>query len=218
MHVQNPARNEPDLSQIEAFVFARGLEVKLGIPVNQPFGWTGPDDECHGIGHWWRAPLREPQPPLPRSFDYLHWTCAREQYEKAFHCSSLYSFAKIMFTGLRAGRATKQNLEGVYAFPAAGGRKVAINSSGYSVYSMIGGDGTYWTVKWELAVARFMGGWDGIGKITAGAEWVCKPGQFHVMAVWFHCVHQEDFARCRLWCAFDRWQPEYEQLPNRIEG
>ena len=36
MHVQNPARNVPDLSQIEAFVFARGLEVKLGIPVNQP--------------------------------------------------------------------------------------------------------------------------------------------------------------------------------------
>ena len=81
---------------------------------------------------------------------------------------------------------------------------------------MIGIDGRYWTVKWELAVARFMGGWEGIGKITTNGQWVCKPGQFHVMAVWFHCVHQEDFPSVKHWCAFDHWHPEYEQLPNQI--
>ena len=135
-------------------------------------------------------------------------------YDKAIHSSSLYSFHKTVAIGLQVGSSSKEGQCGVYAFPMVR-RDFALSSSGYAVYSDIGHCGMFWSVRYELAVARFMAGSPGIGKMTVGTssrgyQWVCKRGTYHVMAVWFHAVHQDDLSKLRHLCNLDHWHPECE--------
>ena len=111
----------------------------------------------------------------------------------------------------------KGSLRGVYCFPMQATSSQAQSSSGYSVYSGIGKDGFFWTVRLELAVARFMAGREKVGKMTASGkipQWVCPDDTYHVNAVWFHCIHQDDFAEVRQWVLFDEWHPAYEKPPK----
>ena len=58
----------------------------------------------------------------------------------------------------------------MYALSADGNSKVSIKYSEYTVYNIFGVDGKYWTVKWELVIAGFTDGREGIGKITIGGQ------------------------------------------------
>ena len=93
--------------------------------------------------------------------------------------------------------------------------KLATKSTGYNVYSEMFADGVFWAPKYEIHAARFLGG----EKITAGDQWVCKPGivkgfgpQFHCTAVWFHGLRHSDLtvAASDWWISFDRFHSEYE--------
>ena len=119
------------------------------------------------------------------------------------------------------GQATKMDVRGLYCFPMSN-PKLAIKSSGYSVYSELFEDGVFWTVMYELQVARWMGGQPGIGKITAEDQWVCKTGHardygpmYHCTAVWYHALTHTDCAEAvrHLLVSMDRFLPEYEVKP-----
>ena len=101
--------------------------------------------------------------------------------------------------------------------------ELACKSSGYSVYSEMFKDGVFWTPKYELYSARFMAGSDGVGKVTAGDQWICKADearnfgpQFHCTAVWFHGLRYDELeqAAAGLWINFDRFLPDYEVPPT----
>jgi hypothetical protein len=81
----------------------------------------------------------------------------KQEYRPAIHASSLYSHMRIMHHGLQGGAATKQDVRGLYCFPMDES-KFRKKSSGYNVYSELFGDGVYWTVSYELQVARFLAG------------------------------------------------------------
>ncbi len=81
----------------------------------------------------------------------------RRGYSSAIHASSLYSHMRIMHHGLICGPAAKGDVQGLYCFPM-GDSRFRGKSSGYNVYSELFRDGVYWTVSYELQVARFLGG------------------------------------------------------------
>ena len=134
----------------------------------------------------------------------------------------MYSQWNIISNGLQHGPATKWDVKGVYCFDMSN-PKLATKSSGYNVYSELFQDGVFWTVSYELQVARFLGGAANIGKITAGDQWVCKndvsPGfgpMYHYTAVWYHALTHSDLSEAaqHLWISMDRFLPEYEIPPT----
>ena len=177
----------------------------------------------HSFGTWWTAELKIPRPCAPEDFDRTTLRSREGVYELAIHSTSMYYIWNILVHGLVPGpKLGKASLDGVYCFPMGASSSEVQNkskvksSSGYAVYSGIGKDGFFWSVRLELAVARFMAGRENIGKMTAKgwiSQWVCPDSTYHVTAVWFHCIHQDDFALVPTWVMFDEWHPEYEKRP-----
>ena len=157
-----------------------------------------------------------PMPPLPENFDLARWCLVpgNEQYQRGIHSGSVYHVAKILHDGLAAGPTAEINgLKGVFCFnDDLKKTAVALSSSGYSVHSSLAKDGFLWTVKYELAVAYFLSGTPGVGRMTStrGNQWVCKPGTYHLMRMWFHAIHQEELHAVKHWVRMDSWHPEYE--------
>jgi hypothetical protein len=83
------------------------------------------------------------------------WCGQEQEYSPAIHASSLYSHMRIMHHGLICGPAAKEDVKGLYCFPMCES-KFRRKSSGYNVYSELFRDGVYWTVSYELQVARFL--------------------------------------------------------------
>ena len=207
------------------FMRLRGMEGKLGPAMEASFPWLE-DEGFHEFGCWWRAPLRRPWPEPSPDFDTSTWerTYARgrkgerrEQYKKAIHCSSVYNFWGSVEDGLRPSPGRGGHI-GVYCMPMHGNLVQAVASSGYAVYSGLGKDGYYWTTKYELAVGHFMSNQPDIGKMSEGNQWVAKEKTYHVMAVWFHCLHRSEFKAAAgvQWLLYDDWHPEYEVPPSYV--
>ena len=135
----------------------------------------------------------------------------------------MYSLWKGLVEGLTAGKATKNDLKGIYCFPMES-VKLAMKSSGYAVHSEMFEDNIYWAPFYELQVARFMGGDENIGKITAGDQWVCKEEEarnfgpmYYLTAVWLHAIPHCDLqeSASHLWISMDRFLKEYEMDGNK---
>lgn len=163
-------------------------------------------------------------PPIQNK-KYVNWGAAGT-YSRCIHAGSMYTAWRSLYRklGLQAGKATKNNIPGIYGF-SMDNHKVSGKSVGYSVHSELFDDNIYWAPFYEIQVARFMAGWDGIGKITAGDQWVCKeaiyPGwghMYHLTAVWFHALPQcdlEEMGKCA-WVALDRFHKDYERSPDDL--
>jgi hypothetical protein len=138
-------------------------------------------------------------------------------FVRGIHASSMYSVKRTLQTGLRAGIAKKWNIKGIYCF-SMDKHELARKSMGYAMYSELFEDNIFWAPYYELQVLRDAGGCTGIGKITAGDQWVCKEEivpefgpMFHLTAVWFHALSLEDLGKkgCN-WVSLDRFHKAYE--------
>ena len=87
----------------------------------------------------------------------------------------------------------------------------AVSSSGYAVYSLIGGL-CLASPRYELAAELYRAGEEGVGKISVGAGQLCmKPGMYYLRGVWFHVLMRKDISRGPpTWCRWDDWIPELE--------
>ena len=125
--------------------------------------------------------------------------------------SNLYAFCFSLHLGLQAGPATKSDLEGVYMYETDNLKK-ALSSSGYRVYSSFGHKAYFWSVVYECAFGKFLT--HTLGKMSAGnGQMAAKDGSFHVVALWFHCLHVSEMHDCvnsYLTVNADFFDPDYE--------
>ena len=116
---------------------------------------------------------------------------------------------------LVAGPATKAGLHGVYMYETDDLGK-ARSSSGYRVYSSFDHKAYFWSVVYECAYGKFHA--STVGKMSAGnGQQAAKEGTFHVVAVWFHCLHvseMHDAARNGLTVKADFFDNRYEIRPS----
>ena len=217
MYISHADSKEPKIDLILEFLRQRRIDHLLEMDQLLEPTIFRMGDIPHKHGTWWRAELKNPLPRFPKHFVRSTLQSREGKYERAIHSTSMYYIWNILVNALLPGSGFgKGSLRGVYCFPMQATNSQAQSSSGYSVYSGIGKDGFYWTVRLELAVARFMAGREKVGKMTASGkipQWVCPDDTYHVNAVWFHCIHQDDFAEVHQWVMFDEWHPAYEQLP-----
>ncbi len=129
------------------------------------------------------------------------------------HSSNLYSLRSSLEHGLVAGPDAKAGLHGVYMYETDDLGK-ARSSSGYRVYSSFGHKAHFWSVVYECAYGKYHS-WT-VGKMSAGnGQQAAKEGTFHVVAVWFHCLHlseMHDAARAGLTVNADFFDPLYEMM------
>ena len=173
-----------------------------------PWGSNGHvDEELHRIGCWFMHPLTTEMPPFSGAVKKATWRTWRErgapqweEYGQAMHSSNLHALRPSLEHGLVAGPATKAGLHGVYMYETDDLGK-ARSSSGYRVYSSFDHKAYFWSVVYECAYyGKFHA--SRVGKMSAGnGQQAAKEGTFHVVAVWFHCLHvseMHDAARAGL--------------------
>ena len=174
--------------------------------------------DLHKIGRWWKFPLRPAIPPFPKQMKKTSWRTWQavgsrwwEKYVQAMHSSNLYAFCSSLRLGLQAGPAKKSELKGVYMYETDNLKK-ALSSSGYRVYSSFGYKAYFWSVVYECAFGKFLT--TRLGKMSAGnGQMAAKDGSFHVVALWFHCLHVSEMHDCvnsHLTVNADFFDPDYE--------
>ena len=184
-----------------------------------PWGSNGHvDEELHRIGCWFMHPLTTEMPPCSGAVKKATWRTWRErgapqweEYGQAMHSSNLYALSSSLEHGLVAGPATKAGLHGVYMYETDDLGK-ARSSSGYRVYSSFDHKAYFWSVVYECAYGKFHA--STVGRMSAGnGQQAAKEGTFHVVAVWFHCLHvseMHDAARNGLTVKADFFDQLYE--------
>jgi hypothetical protein len=170
-------------------------------------------EDMHDVGRWYFLKLRKPIPEA--------WPDAILQKEglrrddsspltELVHSASMYTFANTAKWGLWPGRsATKGGLKGVFAFPRES-LKVATSSSGYCLYSDLGGAGVYFAPRWQIMFRR------GSSRYSAGSkQYACPAGTYQVCGVYIHAMTadlaKQRLGRASLWFNSDTWHPEYEE-------
>ena len=126
-------------------------------------------------------------------------------------CMKPLSVHRTTLKGLEPGPLRgKGGMHGVYTFRPCG-LSAAISSSGYAVYSWIGGSFLA-SPRYDIAAETYRAGETGVGKISAGEGQLClKPGMYYVRGVFFHVLTRRDVARGPpTWCSWDDWLPEHE--------
>ena len=141
----------------------------------------------------------------------------RQQYITTWHSSNLYSLKYSLVMGLVPGPAAKSSLHGLYMCAShdesdKAERSAARSSSGYRVYSSLGGKDYFWSVIHELAFGKFLT--YSMGKMMAGnGPIAAKEGNYHVVRVWFHCLRMPEMLDCAqngLTVSADFFHPDYE--------
>ena len=135
----------------------------------------------------------------------------REVLDDVIHASSMYSVHKSVLDGLHPGPIPgKGGRTGLYCFRPVGAY-AACSSSGYAVYSWIGGSFLA-SPRYDIAAEVYRAGEEGIGKISVGGEQIAlQPGMYFLRGVYFHLVTREDAARgLPTWVQWDDWIPEHE--------
>ena len=138
-------------------------------------------------------------------------TLYREAMEDVIHASSMYSVHKSVLGGLHPGtKPGKGGRTGLYCFRPVGAY-AAGSSSGYAVYSWIGGPFLA-SPRYDIAAEVYRAGEEGIGKIAMGSEQLAlQPGMYFLRGVYFHLVTREDAARGPPTdFQWDDWIPEHE--------
>ena len=230
---------EPELSKLQSWFAARGVQFNdfFQSITEANLAWGSWQQQT---GKFWRCVLKRPF--VKPSLDLCHGTVehdpqtgrmsfgfedgSREAYSPAIHSSSMYTACSILQNGTQPGEATKSGLVGVYCHSLNTDKQIANKSAGYSVSSELFMDGVYWTIKCELQVAKFMSGFQGYPKLSAGAkQWAASTHMpeneadnfgpvFHVTAVWIHALRWDQIQDADVWISFDRFHPEYEMVPE----
>ena len=185
-----------------------------------PYSWSsgqGDNDELlstlHAWGVYFYCPLKEWVPKPRADIDVVGLRSSKYHRELArvIHASSMYSVHRTTLQGLEPGPLPgKGGLIGVYVFQPSGHSR-AVSSSGYAVYSPIGGS-CLASPRYELAAELYRAGEEGVGKISAKEGQLCmKPGMYYLRGVWFHVLTRNDVSRGPpTWCSWDDWIPEHE--------
>ena len=186
----------------------------------RPYPWrAGPGDseeqmsKTHSWGVYFYCKLKEWWPKPRADIDVVTGRSSRyhDALENLIHASSMYSVHRTTLRGLEPGPLRgKGGMLGVYTFRPCG-LSAAISSSGYAVYSWIGGSFLA-SPRYDIAAETYRAGEPDIGKIAAGEGQLClKPGMYYVRGVWFHLLTRRDVARGPpTWCNWDDWFPEHE--------
>ena len=197
-----------------------GLLESLETIEMRPYSWSsgqGDNDELlstlHAWGVYFYCPLKEWVPKPRADIDVVGLRSSKYHRELArvIHASSMYSVHRTTLRGLEPGPLPgKGGLFGVYVFQPSGYSR-AVSSSGYAVYSLIGGS-CLASPRYELAAELYRAGEEGVGKISAKEGQLCmKPGMYYLRGVWFHVLTRNDVSRGPpTWCSWDDWIPEHE--------
>ena len=185
-----------------------------------PYPWTaGPGEtedlltNTHSWGIYYYCELKEWLPKPRSDIDVVrgHSSQYNEALENVIHASSMYSVHRTILKGLQPGPLPgKGGMHGVYCYRRCG-MSAALKSSGYAVYSWIGGSFLA-SPRYEVAAEIYRAGETAVGKIAAGDGQLClKPGMYFVRGVWFHLLTKKDVARGPpTWVSWDDWIPEHE--------
>lgn len=186
----------------------------------RPYPWTaGPGDteeqlsKTHSWGVYFYGELKEWLPKPRADIDVVTGRSSSygQPLESVIHASSMYSVHRTTLKGLEPGPLRgKGEMLGVYTFRPCG-FTAAISSSGYAVYSWIGGSFLA-SPRYDIAAETYRAGETDVGKISAGKGQLClKPGMYYVRGVFFHVLTRRDVARgTPTWCNWDDWFPEHE--------
>ena len=186
----------------------------------RPYPWTaGPGEseeqlsKTHSWGVYFYCELKEWLPKPRADIDVVTGRSSRyhDALESVIHASSMYSVHRTTLKGLEPGPLRgRGGLLGVYGFRPCG-LSAAISSSGYSVYSWIGGSFLA-SPRYDIAAEIYRAGEPDVGKIACGEGQLClKPGMFYLRGVFFHVLTRKDVARGPpTWSSWDDWFPEHE--------
>ena len=156
--------------------------------------------------------------PWPRSdidVGTLRSCLYQDTLEPVIHSSSMYSVHRTIMSGLQPGPLRgRGGLHGVYCYRPCG-RCNAISSSGYAVYSWIGGSFLA-SPRYDIVAEMYRAGEPGVGKISVGDGQLCmKVGMYFVRGVFFHVLSRRDVAKGpSTWVNWDDWIPEHELPPS----
>ena len=230
----------PPLPYTDTQVFAEWLRQRpsaarvLGTPSVERFPWridsaewAGPLDIYEGAGLWYRYPLLQPFPEARNDTDTTvnPWVQVsgaghRTPYLLAMHSTDCYTLARSLTHGLRPGSVPgKGGHRAVYAFGCFSQSR-CIKSSGYCTYSQLAHDGRFFGCRYELQVAMFLSGHEGIPAISRGDQYMCVPGSYWVTALWVHVISYEQLQALRetkLYYLLDDWDSRYEFDVNSAE-
>ena len=186
----------------------------------RPYPWTaGPGESeeqlfnTHSWGVYFYCELKEWLPKPRADIDVVrgHSSLYDDALESVIHASSMSSVHRTILKGLQPGPLPgKGGMHGVYCYRRCG-LSAAVKSSGYAVYSWIGGSFLA-SPRYEVAAEIYRAGHTDVGKISAGDGQLClKPGMYFVKGVWVHLLTKRDVARGPpTWVSWDDWIPEHE--------
>ena len=190
----------------------------------RPYPWSaGPGEseeqlsKTHSWGVYFYGELKEWLPKPRADIDVVTGRSSRyaDFLEHVFHASSMYSVHRATLKGLEPGPLRgRGGMLGVYGFRPCG-LGAAMKSSGYAVYSWIGGSFLA-SPRYDIAAEIYRAGEADVGKLAAGEGQLClKPGMFFLRGVFFHVLTRRDVARGPpTWCSWDDWFPEHELPPE----
>ena len=185
-----------------------------------PYPWSpGPNDtdqqvaDLHAWGLYIYCKLSVWIPKPRADIDVVSGRSSlyNQDLEGTIHSSSMYSVHRSVMKGLLPGPLPgKGNMRGVYVYRRSG-RSLAISSSGYAVYSWIGGEFLA-SPRYDIAAELYRAGEDDVGKVSVGDGQLClKPGMYYLRGIYFHVLTRSDIARGPpTWCQWDEWYPEHE--------
>ena len=169
--------------------------------------------DMHSWGVYLYAELKEWMPKPPDDIDVVTGRSSKygSDLESVIHASSMYSVHRATLKGLQPGPlAGKGDMKGVYCF-RPNGLSTAVSSSGYAVYSWIGGSFLA-SPRYDIVAETYRAGEPDIGKIAVGDKQLClKPGMYYLRGIFFHVLSRRDVARGPpIWCSWDDWSPDHE--------
>ena len=187
-------------------------------PCEYPWA-AGPKDtdqelaDMHACGVYFYCKLKQWKPPPRADIDVVtaRSSSYRNHLTSMIHAAPMYSVHRTILKGIFPGPIPgKSGLVGVFSFETVG-RSAAASSSGYAVYSWIGGSYLA-SPRYDIAAELYRAGEEGIGQISAGnGQKALKPGMYFLRGVFFHVLTRSDVARGPpTWCYWDDWHPEYE--------
>ena len=194
----------------------------LEPPVRKNYAWLDSAgtsmDLIHQVGTWYYFALRawKPEPPL-LEMDMAARRFLGEPLTELIHASNMYTFRRSVAEGLKAGEtAGRGSMIGVYGYRLQNHKPNALakSSSGYGIYSDIGGVGIYYSTRFQIMISEHQLGMEGIA-YGAGAGQVAVPDdKIWLTGVWVHAVTEEE-VKSRgqdqaLWFQADEWHQDME--------
>ena len=225
------ATGEPTRAYLDAeLVLRRWLAMRPGLTDAfrscevRSYPWRAGPGECevtlirmHSWGVYLYCELNEwsPRPRCDIDVGTLRSSLFHDTLEPVIHASSMYSVHRTIMGGLKPGPLLgKGGMLGVYCYRPCG-LSNAVSSSGYAVYSWIGGSFLA-SPRYDIVAETYRAGEPGVGKISVGDGQLCmKNGMYFVRGVFFHVLSRRDVARGPpTWVNWDDWIPEHELPPS----